>query len=134
MADVKGALVVVFSRITTPVGVPPLPVTVPVRLPETDPAVPVTEAGLSVVLVEVPDAVAVVHLLIRLATLTEPSPVARSYPVPVANAGFPLDTTTPNPPLLVLLQFVEPPAHGTEILPLVMSLKPQVVLLELPLE
>ena len=40
---------------------------------------------------------------------------------------------TPNPPLLVLLQFAEPPVHGTEILPFVMSLKTQVVLLELPL-
>jgi len=42
-------------------------------------------------------------------------------------------TSTPNPPLDVLLQLVDPPAQGTEILPLVMSLKTQVVLVELPL-
>ena len=73
------------------------------------------------------------HLLIKLPTFIEPSPVAKSYPAPAANDGVVPEANTPNPPLLVLLQFVEPPAHGTELLPLVMSLKTQVVFVELPL-
>jgi hypothetical protein len=41
--------------------------------------------------------------------------------------------STPNAPVLVLLQFTAPPAQGSEMLPLVMSLNTQVVLVELPL-
>jgi hypothetical protein len=71
------------------------------------------------------------HLLIRFATFTEPSPVAKSYPSVVLYAGVITPATvvssTPTPPELVLLQLTAPPAHGTEILPLVTSLNTQVV-------
>jgi hypothetical protein len=76
--DAKGALVVAFSKITTPVGVPPLPVTVPVRFPDTTPAVPLIAAGLKVILVAVPVLLAVVQLLSKFVTFTEPRPVAKS--------------------------------------------------------
>jgi hypothetical protein len=76
--DAKGALVVAFSKITTPVGVPPLPVTVPVRFPDTNPAVPVIAAGLKLMVVAAPVLVAVVQLLSKFVTFTEPSPVAKS--------------------------------------------------------
>jgi hypothetical protein len=83
--------------------------------------------------VAVPVAPAVVHLLTKFVAFTEPRPVARSYPVAVENAGLPPDATTPNPPELVLLQFADAPGQGTEILPLVISLNTQVVFAELPL-
>ena len=127
---------------TTPVAVPLLPVTEPVRLPETVPAVPVTLAGLSVtVAVALPVALTAFQALIKLATFGVPSPVARSKPTPAVKAG-PFDASTPKPPLEVLLQFGEPPVQGTElfsvgVFPLaavfpVMSLKTQEELL-LPL-
>jgi len=74
------------------------------------------------------DQAGVNHLLIKLPTFIEPKPCRpdRSQPQ-AANTVLVPDANTPNPPLLVLLQFVEPPAHGTELLPLVMSLKTQVV-------
>ena len=61
----------------------------------------------------------------RLATLTDPSPVARSKPEMVVNAardGLP-DTRMPYWPEaeLVLLQFGEPPAQMTELFPVVTS-------------
>src|SRR5260221_832288 len=115
VVDVRGAFVEAFSKITTPVGVPPAQVTVPVRLPETVPAVPVTLEGIKVTVGTVPVALAVVQPLIRFVAFTEPSPVARSYPIPAVNAGLPPLTSTPNPPLVALLQFVEPPAQGTEL-------------------
>jgi hypothetical protein len=83
--------------------------------------------------VVVANSVGVAHLFRRFATLIDPKPVARSYPVAVENAGLPPDATTPNPPELVLLQFGDAPEQGTEILPLVMSLNTQVVFAELPL-
>jgi hypothetical protein len=64
----------------------------------------------------------------RFSTFTDPSPVARSYPVPVVNAGtFFESTSTPFVFAVVLLQLGDPPAQGTESLPLVMSLKTQAV-------
>ena len=130
-----GVPVFASSKTTTPLGVP-LPElfeTVPLSVVAPVPAVPDTVAGKSVTLVLIK--LGVDHLLIRFATFTDPNPVARSYPAPAANAGTSgvPDTNTPNPPVVVLLQFVEAPVHGTEMLPLVMSLKTQVVLLELPL-
>ena len=128
-----GVPVPASSKTTTPLGVP-LPElfeTVPLNVTLLVPAVPVTVAGESVTLVLIKPGVD--HLLIRLATFTDPSPVARSYPALATNAGAVPDTSTPNPPVVVLLQFVEAPEQGTEMLPLVMSLKTQVVLLELPL-
>jgi hypothetical protein len=59
-----------------------------------------------------------------LATFTEPSPVAKSYPVAVVHAGVVEEaelTRTPFVPVVVLLQFAELAAHGTELFPLVMS-------------
>ena len=59
------------------------------------------------------------------------------------NAGLPPEVKTPKPPLLVLLQFVEAPAQGTELFSVgvrpsfevvpVMSLNTQVVLVGFPL-
>ena len=120
------------SKTTTPLGVPlpELLVTLPLNVTLV-PTVPDTVEGESVTLVLIKPGVD--HLLIRFATFTDPSPVARSYPVLATNAGVVPDTSTPNPPVVVLLQFVEAPLHGTEMLPLVMSLKTQVALLELPL-
>ena len=120
------------SKTTTPLGVPlpELLLTLPLNVTLV-PTVPDTVEGESVTLVLIKPGVD--HLLIRFATFTDPSPVARSYPALATNAGAVPDTSTPNPPVVVLLQFFEAPLHGTEMLPLVMSLKTQVALLELPL-
>jgi hypothetical protein len=64
-----------------------------------------------------------------LVTFTEPSPVAKSYPAAVVHAGVVGDaalTRTPVAPAVVLLQFGEVPAQGTELFPLVTSLNAQV--------
>jgi|SRR5216684_94002 len=70
------------------------------------------------------------HCVARLATFTEPNPVARSYPgiaplpAAVVHAGVVAEaglTSTPFVLAVVLLQFGLPPAQGTELLPLVMS-------------
>src|ERR1700694_1148203 len=65
------------------------------------------------------------HCVARLVTLTEPSPVAKSYPVAVVHAGVVGEavlTRTPLVPAVLLLQFGEFPTHGTELFPLVTSL------------
>src|SRR5258708_1810259 len=62
------------------------------------------------------------HCVARLATFTEPSPVARSYPVAVVHAGVVEEAVlirTPLVPAVVLLQFGELATHGTELFPLV---------------
>ena len=72
---------------------------------------------------------AIGHCVARLATFTEPRPVARSYPVAVLQAGVVADaglTRTPLVPAVVLLQLGEVPAgefaaQGTELFPFVMS-------------
>src|ERR1700761_362118 len=66
----------------------------------------------------------VLQLFSRLVTLTEPSPVAKSYPVAVANAGVVKfwNISIPNPDAAVLLQFGLPARHATELFPLVTSL------------
>src|SRR6266853_2968646 len=64
------------------------------------------------------------HCVARLATFTEPRPVARSYPVAVVQAGVVAAAALTRTPLalaILLLQFREFPAQGTELLPLVMS-------------
>ncbi len=62
----------------------------------------------------------------KLAALTEPNPVARSYPAAAENAGARvLSTITPVALPLLWLQLSEPATQGTEILPLVTSLKMQ---------
>jgi len=66
-----------------------------------------------------------VHLLTKFATLTEPNPVARLYPVVVAyaaEAGLP-ETIMPYWPEVgsVLLQFGVPPWQITELFPTVTS-------------
>ena len=69
------------------------------------------------------------HCVARLATLTEPRPVARSYPAVVVHAGDVTEagaTRTPFVLAVLLLQFGEFPAHGTELLPFVTSLNAQV--------
>src|SRR6266849_2000763 len=127
-----GEFVLAFSSTITPLGValPELFVTAPLKLTLL-PTVPEIVDGEIVTMVLINPGVD--HLLIMLATFIEPSPVARSSPAPAANDGVVPDANTPNPPLAVLLQFVEPPAHGTELLPLVTSLKTQVVFVALPL-
>jgi hypothetical protein len=69
------------------------------------------------------------QLLTRLNALTEPSPVARSYPVPAGNEGVEAvgmpASTTPIPDVPVLLHSNEPAAQGTELLPFVTSLNVQ---------
>ena len=65
--------------------------------------------------------------LTRLVTLTDPRPVARSYPEAAKCASvlppvFVVITPTPEP---VLLQSVLPPVQATEIFPFVMSMKTQ---------
>src|SRR5271157_266655 len=65
------------------------------------------------------------QLFTKLATLTDPNPVAKSYPVVVvyaAAAGLP-ETIMPYWPeaVLVLLQFGEPPWQATELFPTVTS-------------
>ena len=73
------------------------------------------------------------HCVARLATFTEPRPVAKSYPAVAVHAGVVADaglTRTPLVPGVMLLQFGEVPAgefaaHGTESLPLVTSLNTQ---------
>jgi len=82
--------------------------------------------GLAVTVVAV--ATCVLHAFKRLLTLTEPRPVAKSYPTLAPNAGVPDDAKIPKPPILVLLQFALAPAHGTELLPSVTSLKMQLEL------
>jgi len=64
------------------------------------------------------------QLFTKLVTFTEPSPVAKSYPVVLLNAGVAPPVAVammPNCPEFVLLQFGLPPAHATELLPLVTS-------------
>src|ERR1700733_457468 len=69
------------------------------------------------------------HLFTTFCTLSEPSPVARSYPAVVVYAGVvgvAAATSTPGVPATLPLQFVLAPAQGTSLLPLVTSLKLQV--------
>jgi hypothetical protein len=71
---VPNVTLLLFTNVTTPVGVPPLPATVAVRttlVPCTD----VLGAAVSVVVVAVVPA-ALVQLFTRLATFTDPNPVA----------------------------------------------------------
>ena len=64
-----------------------------------------------------------VQLFTKFAALTEPKPVARSYPVVVLYAGKPPETIIPYWPeaILVLLQFGDPPWQITELFPTVTS-------------
>jgi hypothetical protein len=60
----------------------------------------------------------------RLATFTDPNPVARSYPAPAVYAiTFPpaVVVKTPTLELLVALQLGAPPVQGTAIFPVVTS-------------
>src|SRR5712692_4987075 len=69
------------------------------------------------------------HCVARLVTFTEPSPVAKSYPVAVVHAGVVTGaglTRTPLVPVTWLLQFEDLPTQGTELLPLMTSLKAHV--------
>src|ERR1700687_2344830 len=122
-ATVFGAI-----RPTSPVGVPedvevtvtPAVTAVPCVMLTVD--VPPFSVRLVVVLWKVPTASG--HWVARLVTFTEPSPVAKSYPVAVVHAGVVGEavlTRTPLVPAVVLLQFVEFTAQGTELFPLVIS-------------
>ncbi|SRR5258706_10443505 len=129
--DASGAPVEAFSNITTPVGVPPLPVTVPVMVPDAEPATPAIEAGPSVVTVVVPTALGTAQFASNAVTLVDPSPVARLYALPLValNAGAsalegPV-CNTPFPPVVVLLQFGLAPTQGTALLPFVMFMNTQ---------
>ena len=68
------------------------------------------------------------HLFTTFCALSEPSPVAKSYPAVVVYAGvvgLAAAISTPIVPATWLLQFVLAPAHGTSLLPFVTSLKLQ---------
>src|SRR6266566_8007571 len=120
-------------RETSPVGVP-AEVEVTVTLAVTGvPWVIITGdvAPLTVRLVFVPWKLPTAsgHCVARLVTFTEPRPVAKSYPVAVVHAGVVAEaglTRTPLVPEVVLLQLWEVPAQGTELFPLVTSLKAHV--------
>jgi hypothetical protein len=59
----------------------------------------------------------------RFPTLIDPSPVARSYPVPAVYAGFPLESTRipyVAPPVTLQLELL-PLTQATELFPVVMS-------------
>src|SRR5882724_8610430 len=117
---------------TSPVGVPDVEVTVtfavtavPCVMVTVD--VPPFTVRVVVVAWKVPTASG--HCVARLATLTEPRPVARSYPAVVVHAGVVTEAGATRTPLVLaalLLQFGEFPAHGTELLPFVTSLNAQV--------
>src|SRR4029077_5341815 len=115
-------------RATSPVGVPEdVEVTVTFAVTAVPwvmlTVAPPLRVRLVVVLWKAPTASG--HWVARLVTFTEPSPVAKSYPVPVVHAGVVVEavlTRTPLVPAVLLLQFVEFPVHGTELFPLVMSL------------
>ena len=69
------------------------------------------------------------QLLTKFWALTEPRPVARSYAAVAGNAGVEglvVSTRTPFAPATLLLQLGVPKAQGTELFPLVTSLKVQV--------
>src|SRR5437899_13018628 len=64
------------------------------------------------------------HWVARLATFTDPRPVARSYPVAVVQAGVVAAAALTRTPLafaVLLLRLGEFPAHGTELFPFVIS-------------
>ena len=107
------------AGVTVPVK-PPFAVTVSVTVPVL-PLETVTVEGLSDKLKSAPPVV-LVHAdgaFTRFATLTEPRPVAASYPVAASN---PVSTPTGLPPLV---QFGLPFTQGMAMVPLVMSLKMQ---------
>jgi hypothetical protein len=112
------------SSDTNPVGVPEGELTFTVKLTVAPWAiVPVGEVVMAVV-VEWKDAEP--HAFARFATLTDPSPVALSYPATARNAGLFLllgSTSTPNwfAAVEVLLQFVVLPSQATELLPVITS-------------
>jgi hypothetical protein len=113
-------------RSTVPVGVavPEALVTVPVKVAGV-PIVEEPDAGPTRVTV-VPIRVGDFQLASKFATLTEPSPVAKSYPgaALALKAGVVLLaglTRMPNWLAAVLLQFGLPPTQATELLPLVTS-------------
>src|ERR1700674_1494508 len=117
---------------TSPVGVPDVEVTVTLAVTavpcviETVDVPPLT-VRLVVVAVNLPAAIG--HCVARFATFTVPRPVAKSYPVAVVQAGIvgvAVLTRMPVLPAVLLLQFGELPAHGTELFPLVTSYNEQV--------
>ena len=113
---------------TSPVGVPDVEVTVTFAVTAV-PCVMVTVdvPPFTVRLVVVPwkAPTASGHCVRRLVTLTEPRPVARSYPVEALQAGVVVAAGLTRTPLVfaeLLLQLREVPAQGTELLPFVTSL------------
>src|SRR6266446_5203326 len=123
---------------TSPVGVPDVEVTVTfavTAVPCVTLTVDVPPFTVRVVVVEWKVPTASGHCVARLVTLTEPRPVARSYPgsaplpAAVVHAGVVAKAGATRTPLVLaalLLQFGEFPAHGTELLPFVTSLNAQV--------
>jgi hypothetical protein len=117
---------------TFPAGVPEPERTVTVTLNALPDVMLVLLAFESVVVVGV--RAAEFHLLSKFVTLMEPNPVARSYPVPAANAGTRVlgllalaYTSIPNPVAVVLLQFGVEAKHAMEMFPFVTSLYTQPV-------
>src|SRR5260370_3163147 len=67
------------------------------------------------------------HCVARLATFTEPRPVARSYPVAAVQAGVVVEagrTSTPFGFAVVLLPLRLPPAQGARLVPLGQAYEP----------
>src|SRR5713226_6177484 len=109
---------------TVPVGVavPEALVTVPVKVTLAPIVDEVGPASVTVVPIRLGDA----HALSKFATFTDPSPVAKSYPVAVLYAKVVPPAVVARTPytfaaVLVLLQFGLPPWQATEILPFVVS-------------
>src|SRR5580704_9059219 len=119
------------TKETSPPGVPEeIDVTVAAAVTEAPCVIVMVEVkpfSFSPVVVPLNAPTAVPQAVARFVTFTVPRPVAKSYPGVVVKAGVfvaPLVVTnTPSVPLVVLLQFGEPPAQGTELLPFVTSLK-----------
>src|ERR1700719_3795480 len=106
---------------TCPVGVPPAEATCTAK-PAFAPCaiVPLGEALMVVVEAVKPTPP---QAAARLAMLTVPRPLAKSYPEAAVQAGTPALANTPYwlAAVLVLLQFGEPPWQATEILPVTTS-------------
>src|SRR5579859_176761 len=108
------------TRETVPVGVPDPEVTWMVTLTGC-PWVMGVEIGANVVVVE--EKLTKFQLLTRFAVFTEPSPLARSYPALVVQAGEEVLLGFTRIPVWpdVALQFGVPPLHATELLPVTVS-------------
>jgi hypothetical protein len=117
----------IFAKTVVPCGIvagSELAVVLEVQEPEV-----VVRQSVDVVVIKLPTPVFLLgHIVTKFVTLIEPSPVARSKPLPAVYEGVPAGvpvSTTPSPVAPELLQLNEPAAQGTELLPFVTSLNMQ---------